>query len=431
MATGKWICPESDCRRTFRRKYHLTRHQDNKHAQARPHACHICSRSFARHDALIRHVRFHQRKVDAGAREKTFFACDRCHKRKVRCDNKTPCLPCQKYNAPCTRSGAAAAIDPDASYTSTPADEFNGSLTSPMTAATTQQHIEDLSLPTPSTSYEMSVNPSTFPNVSHNPKAIPPIKFASLEANDVPTPSIVNSLPIEPLTSTGYTPGQSVGAQSSHPGDYATEDEQTTYELYHAIAQQEQDPSYLVHRSTIDRIMRDECYQSYFSLLHPQWPILHHETFRRCLASAEVRYSIAFLGALLHESHTDLNELKALHQTVVTKVLEKITQQHHYPTPDPTGRSQLELAKALLLTILFAFYVQEKNLLSAALGHMATLVSWVRHIGFFNIEVIAAQDDPSGTEWSRWILRLFFQHSVWNANLISCTTYHRRYVSKS
>jgi hypothetical protein len=48
---------------------------------------------------------------------------------------------------------------------------------------------------------------------------------------------------------------------------------------------------------------------------------------------------------------------------------------------------------------------QEKQLLSAALGHMATLVSWVRHIGFFNIETIAAQDDLSGTEWSRWILR--------------------------
>lgn len=44
-------------------------------------------------------------------------------------------------------------------------------------------------------------------------------------------------------------------------------------------------------------------------------------------------------------------------------------------------------------------------MLSAALGHMATLVSWVRHIGFFNIETIAAQDDLSGTEWSRWILR--------------------------
>ncbi|CRG83351.1 Cutinase transcription factor 1 alpha [Talaromyces islandicus] len=342
-------------------------------------------------DALIRHVRFHQRKADVGAQEKTFFACDRCHKRKVRCDNKTPCRPCQKYDASCRRSNATGVVADHELPAMTPTE---GTQPSPMTT-THQQHVEDTALPTPSTSNFNSALDDNFDIIS-------PIKLNPLEGGDVPTPPFVNSGLIDPAASTICSPQQSLDAQNSN---YATEEEQTTYELYYAIAEQEQDPLYLVHRSTIDNIMRDESYQSYFGSLHPQWPILHHETFRRCLASAEVRYSIALLGALLDESPTDLPPLKALHRTVLMKVQEKITQQYENPSPDPTGRLHLELAKALLLAILFAIYVGEKQLLSAALGHMATLVSWVRHIGFFNIETIAAQDDISGTEWSRWILR--------------------------
>lgn len=260
-------------------------------------------------DALIRHVRFHQRKADVGVQEKTFFACDRCHKRKVRCDNKTPCLPCQKYNTSCRRSNAAAvAVDHE-----TPTE---GSQPSP---TTTQQHIDDIALPTPSTSHDVNFNTA----VDENFDIISPIKLNPLEAGDVPTPSFVNSALMDPIASTDYSPGQSMSTQNSN---YAINEEQTTYELCYAIAEQEQDPLYLVHRSTIDNIMRDESYQSYFGSLHPQWPILHHETFRRCLASAEVRYSIALLGALLDDSPTDLPPLKALHQTVLMKVQEKITQ---------------------------------------------------------------------------------------------------------
>ncbi|KAK5056508.1 hypothetical protein LTR84_012039 [Exophiala bonariae] len=54
-----WVCSEATCNKTFRRRYHLLRHQSNVHTRARPHTCPSCYRAFARKDALLRHKRFH------------------------------------------------------------------------------------------------------------------------------------------------------------------------------------------------------------------------------------------------------------------------------------------------------------------------------------------------------------------------------------
>lgn len=42
-----FLCPESDCGKSFQRKEHLNRHA-RTHGPVRPHKCFICYRSFAR-----------------------------------------------------------------------------------------------------------------------------------------------------------------------------------------------------------------------------------------------------------------------------------------------------------------------------------------------------------------------------------------------
>ncbi|KAI1374561.1 hypothetical protein F4677DRAFT_425427 [Hypoxylon crocopeplum] len=54
--SGQFTCQYVDCRRTYKRKEHLVRHEKS-HGQLRPFRCHQCGADFYRNDLLQRHVR--------------------------------------------------------------------------------------------------------------------------------------------------------------------------------------------------------------------------------------------------------------------------------------------------------------------------------------------------------------------------------------
>ena len=50
------MCEYSSCAATFSRKHDLRRHMRSLHSEDRPHHCAHCNLSFARSDALKRHL---------------------------------------------------------------------------------------------------------------------------------------------------------------------------------------------------------------------------------------------------------------------------------------------------------------------------------------------------------------------------------------
>ncbi|KAH8799730.1 hypothetical protein F5884DRAFT_115759 [Xylogone sp. PMI_703] len=120
------------CSRCFSRSEHLARHR-RTHTKEKPFPCPYCGRSFQRADVKSVHVKkchaapLDRSEGDAGRegsmRRRVRMACEGCRKRKMRCDGKKPCAPCQSAGCVCHyRALATASTD---SGPSSPADGSN------------------------------------------------------------------------------------------------------------------------------------------------------------------------------------------------------------------------------------------------------------------------------------------------------------------
>ncbi|GAW15821.1 hypothetical protein ANO14919_052430 [Xylariales sp. No.14919] len=99
----RFECAIPDCRKVFRRKEHLTRHQKSHDAQLQ-YACHICGRRYARSDVLKRHIEFHPQYYKP---KRDFVACTRCREGKTKCDEGSPCKPCSRRELHCIRANSS------------------------------------------------------------------------------------------------------------------------------------------------------------------------------------------------------------------------------------------------------------------------------------------------------------------------------------
>lgn len=87
--------PCDQCRRTFNRPSHLSRHRLTHLPPSRRRIipCTHCERSFSRHDVLLRHLRA-AHDVHVEARSSNQRSCHRCVRHKLRCDRDLPCGSC-------------------------------------------------------------------------------------------------------------------------------------------------------------------------------------------------------------------------------------------------------------------------------------------------------------------------------------------------
>lgn len=95
------------CQSTFRRPEHLKRHI-RSHTNERPFECARCGRHFSRTDTRHRHEMSHHSLRFDGGRDrahritvKTFRACFKCARARVRCSGGAPCIRCDNRSLEC------------------------------------------------------------------------------------------------------------------------------------------------------------------------------------------------------------------------------------------------------------------------------------------------------------------------------------------
>ncbi|KAB5533350.1 hypothetical protein GE09DRAFT_359344 [Coniochaeta sp. 2T2.1] len=98
------------CYRSFTRHEHLQRHLLS-HTEIRAFQCSFCSIRFNRRDALVRHWRTCQERLNSGRpipstsrqrRGRKQSSCDRCIQKKTRCSQTSPCDGCTDAGRECT-----------------------------------------------------------------------------------------------------------------------------------------------------------------------------------------------------------------------------------------------------------------------------------------------------------------------------------------
>ncbi|GAB1311574.1 hypothetical protein MFIFM68171_01784 [Madurella fahalii] len=99
MSGKRFECSAPGCGRHFTRKEHLVRHAKSHSSQPK-HQCPICGRRYVRSDVLKRHIEFHPQQSRS---RRALVACVFCHKRKLKCDEITPCQSCISNGIGCVR----------------------------------------------------------------------------------------------------------------------------------------------------------------------------------------------------------------------------------------------------------------------------------------------------------------------------------------
>ncbi|PNY27005.1 Uncharacterized protein TCAP_03065 [Tolypocladium capitatum] len=104
--------PCDQCRRTFNRPSHLSRHRLTHLPPSSRSAipCTRCGRSFSRHDVLLRHLRAAHR-VHVDPKPSNQRSCHRCVRHKLRCDRDLPCGSCTAASVPASCSYPGGALD--------------------------------------------------------------------------------------------------------------------------------------------------------------------------------------------------------------------------------------------------------------------------------------------------------------------------------
>ncbi|PWN21814.1 hypothetical protein BCV69DRAFT_281739 [Microstroma glucosiphilum] len=97
---ARWKCGQ--CGKTFTRRGHLKRHEEN-HFESRRYQCDFCNKSFARNDVMLRHRAVHQPglRVSDNSRSEAALkrarrACTQCSSVKMKCDGGQPCGRCSQ-----------------------------------------------------------------------------------------------------------------------------------------------------------------------------------------------------------------------------------------------------------------------------------------------------------------------------------------------
>jgi hypothetical protein len=122
-------CPERGCSKSFIRREHLNRHLAT-HAEVRRFKCESCGRRFTRRsvfldpekinaqsefqanvwpcsDVLRRHMRQHSKILPVSRAQ---VACTACRRKKLRCNNNTPCRTCEAAGADCVRDSGDSEV---------------------------------------------------------------------------------------------------------------------------------------------------------------------------------------------------------------------------------------------------------------------------------------------------------------------------------
>ncbi|KAJ5588354.1 hypothetical protein N7537_011032, partial [Penicillium hordei] len=105
FAYDAFRCQFPGCNAGYRRKEHLKRHEESKHAQQLVFVCSTCSRQFSRRtlqfsDTLRRHVQKQHKITEPLNRARR--ACASCHACKSRCEGGVPCEECVRRNIQCS-----------------------------------------------------------------------------------------------------------------------------------------------------------------------------------------------------------------------------------------------------------------------------------------------------------------------------------------
>lgn len=306
-------------------------------------------------------------------------ACDRCHSRKIRCDNKTPCLPCQKCNAECQRrivpeffgyDSASVSVDDDREAPQPPDDPVEGdSYTAPLPGNHNIQSTTHLPETQPafrpgtlpftshrlfpesdiSVSQQADTSPLTRPD-SRSPNrdggalefakgadrsfdSIRDMSLATIIDHEEPSvfnnPPLVNSVVETNSASAQSTPStQVIPSASTRNTSYSSFSSEGVphFSYYSYLDNEETAPGFAEHRATIQSILHDAVIERYFQLFHPQWPLLHKETFQQNPGQLELLLSVALLGSMLEENPTKLDALKSLHKAVLWRLEAKMRQ---------------------------------------------------------------------------------------------------------
>lgn len=88
----------TQCTQTFSRPSHLQRHLQS-HLSRRERdlkQCPRCERCFSRHDVLLRHLRSYHDLSTENIVKINKKSCERCIKRKTKCDRQLPCSTCKR-----------------------------------------------------------------------------------------------------------------------------------------------------------------------------------------------------------------------------------------------------------------------------------------------------------------------------------------------
>lgn len=88
----------TQCTQTFTRPSHLQRHLQS-HLSRRERdlkQCPRCERCFSRHDVLLRHLRSYHDLSTENIVKINKKSCERCIKRKTKCDRQLPCSTCKR-----------------------------------------------------------------------------------------------------------------------------------------------------------------------------------------------------------------------------------------------------------------------------------------------------------------------------------------------
>ncbi|KAI1385385.1 uncharacterized protein F4822DRAFT_412917 [Hypoxylon trugodes] len=354
-STRSWECVFPGCGKRFSRKEHLNRHA-LVHNPEHQYKCQICGRRYARSDVFKRHVKQHNPEIsqtsDNRSDGRSIRICLPCGQRNTHCDGNSPCGACVASWTECRWIGTGNnANNHEANAGQMTAMLPGSSGQAPWLSPTVDSW----------NSRQFQVTP-LYPTIPSD------------LSGDQPMQDIT-----EPVSFT--TPVSSIGAHIVEPITYDTSsNSQISPQSASVLGSRPQTnsaspmpPGLVTLEASLDRDSptTKRLIQTFLTVIHPYWPILHEPTFDIDKCPTILTATILILASWLENGPE--------HQKLAPLVFDEVNRIRMDLHP------RLYFLQAVLLYVVYATCtLTSEGMVAKALNLTGLLISTCRYLGVFN-----------------------------------------------